>query len=93
MTDLIIGAAAMTAGLGGMIWLGWVHKKLPEWNARDAKLIRMSTLELHGELTRCAGAIMTCARKGDKRGMRHAHRAMRPVMRVLAKRKTVHVAA
>lgn len=93
MSDLIIGAAAMTAGLGGMIWLGWVHKKLPEWNKRNAQLIRMSTLELQAELTRCAGAIMTCARKGDRRGMRHAHRAMRPVMRVLKKRKTVHVAA
>lgn len=93
MTDLIVGAAAVTAGLGGMIWLGWVHKKLPEWNERDAQLMRMSRIELQGELTRCAGAIMACADGGDKRGMRHAHRAMRPIMRALKKRKTVHVAA
>lgn len=93
MHDLIIGAASVAAGLSGMIAAGYVHRKLPEWNKRDAQLARMGRLELQAECTRCAGAIMTCADSGDRRGMRHAHRAMRPVMRALAKRKTVHVAA
>ena len=87
MKELFIDAAIMVAGTGGIISLGWVHKKMPEWHARHMRLIRMSKLELQAELTRCVGAIVTCARKGDRRGMRHAYRAMRPVMRVLEDRR------
>lgn len=43
----------------------------------------MSAVQLHAELTRCTGAIMQCARTGDRRGMRYAHRAMKPIMRAL----------
>lgn len=41
-------------------------------------------IQLHAELTRRTGEIMACARRGDFKGMRRAHRAMKPVMKALA---------
>lgn len=88
--DLVISAAAFVVGGGGLIAMGWVHKKMPEWDRRRYDLQRMTAVELHGELTRCVGAIAVCARQGDKRGMRHAWLAMLPVIRALKKRKPAH---
>lgn len=82
MHDLIIGCAAIAGGIGGLIAIRTKSRR----RRRQAQLIRMSATELHAELTRCTGAIMACACKGDKRGMRHAHRAMKPVMREMRRR-------
>lgn len=78
-----MGIGLIGVGLSGMIALEYVRRKLPEWQARRRRIDRMSATQLHAELTRCAGAIMQCARVGDRGGMRHAHRAMKPVMRAL----------
>lgn len=88
MHDLIIGCAAIAGGIGGLIAIRTKSRR----RRRQAQMIRMSVTELHAELTRCTGAIMACACKGDKRGMRHAHRAMKPVMQVLKKRRAVYAA-
>lgn len=88
MHDLIIGCAAIAGGMAGLIAIRLEGRR----HRRQARLIRMSTTELHAELTRCTGAIMACARRGDKRGMRYAHRAMKPVMKVLKKRRAVYAA-
>lgn len=84
MGDLIMGAGAIGTGLGGLIaaWYAW--RRMPAYNARVRELNRMSAAQLHTELTRCTGAIMACGRSGDIRGMRHAHRAMKPIMHALA---------
>lgn len=87
MGDLIIGIGAFCIGAGGLIGAAYAHRKLPAYNARRRQLSRMRTMELHAELTRCTGAIMTCCRKGDRKGARHAHRAMKPVMRALMAKK------
>lgn len=84
--DLVIGIAATAAGIGGLVAVGLIAPHLPEWLERKRALNAMSETELHAELTRCAGAAMVCARYGDKKGMRHAYRAMRPVLRELAKK-------
>lgn len=85
--DIIITSAAFAVGAVGLIAMRNIWNALPEYNRRRRELERMTTVQLHAELTRCVGTIMTCARKGDKRGMRHAHRAMRPVMRTLRRAK------
>lgn len=90
MKDLIVTSAAFLVGTGGLISMGWVYKKLPEWNRRRYDLERMTDVQLHCELTRCVGAIATCARKGDKRGMHHAWWAILRVIRVWKKRKPAH---
>lgn len=84
--DLISCALALVIGAGGLIAVRRYDKKLPEYNRRRRQLEGMNRVELHAELTRCVGAIVTCARKRDAKGMRNAYRAMRPVMRVLKKR-------
>ena len=86
MGDLIMGIGLIGVGLSGMIAMEYVRRKLPEWNARADRLRRRSAVQLQAEITRCAGAIFTCAHFGDKRGMRHAYRAMRPVMREMRRR-------
>jgi hypothetical protein len=86
MKDLIIGIASLVIGTSGLIALKCIRRKLPEWEARRAQLKRLTKVELHSEITRCAGAIFVCANKGDRKGMMHAWRAMRPIMRELAKR-------
>lgn len=83
MNDLIIGCGAIAAGIGGIIATAIISHRLPAINARRRELDGMTELELCAELTRCTGAIMVC----DRRGMRHAHRAMRPVMRALRRKK------
>lgn len=90
MKDLIISSAAFMVGTGGLISMGWVYKKLPDWNKRRYELERMTDVQLQAELTRSVGAIATCARKGNKRGMRYAWFAMLPVIRVWKKRKPAH---
>lgn len=87
MGDLIMGVGLIGVGLSGMIAMEYARRKLPEWNARSERLRRRSIMQLHAEMTRCCGAIFECARIGDKHGMRHAYRAMRPVMRELARRE------
>lgn len=86
MGDLIIGIGLIGVGLSGMIALECVRRKLPEWNARADRLRRRSVVQLQAEMTRCCGAIFTCAHFRDKRGMRHAYRAMRPIMREMRRR-------
>lgn len=86
MGDLIMGIGLISVGLSGMIAAGYAYHKLPEWNARSNRLRRRSTVQLQAEMTRCCGAIFTCVHIGDKRGMRHAYRAMRPVMREMRRR-------
>lgn len=85
--DLVIGTAAVVSGIGGLVAVGLVSPHLPEWLERRRALGAMSATELHAELTRCAGAAMVCARKGNRRGVWHAHRAMRPVLRRMARRR------
>ena len=69
----------MGASVAALIAIAAYHRGA----GRRAELRGMNRTELHAELTRCTGAIMACARKGDRRGMRHAYQAMRPVMREL----------
>ena len=83
MGDLIIGIGAIGAGAGGLIGATYAHRKLSAYNARMRQLRRMNMLELQAELTRCAGAIMNCCDRGDSKGARHAHRAMKPIMRAM----------
>lgn len=83
MGDLIMGIGLIGVGLSGMIAMEYVRRKLPIWQARKRRFDRMSAVQLHAEITRCTGAIMQCARTGDRRGMRYAHRAMKPIMRAL----------
>lgn len=100
MGDLILGIGMIATGAAGMIAAGVAYHKMPEWNARMDRLRKRSDVQLHAELTRCVGAIAECARRGDRKGLRHARRAMKPIMRVMsersrmhAKRKTARVAA
>ena len=60
-----------------------IYSKASELRVKRAELNRMSATKLHAELTRCAGAIMECARIKDEYGVRHAYRAMRPIIRAL----------
>lgn len=92
MNDLIVGCASIALGCAGLTGLGWIRRKLPARNARMDVLRGMSVLDLHAELTRCLSAIMLCARKNDRRGMRHAYRAMRPVMKLLRQKETARAA-
>lgn len=85
--DLVIGIAATAAGIGGLATVGLVLPNLTEQLERKRELAAMSEAALHAELTKCAGAAMVCARYGDKKGMRHAYRAMRPVLRMLVKKR------
>lgn len=84
--DLVIGIAATAAGIGGLAAVGLIAPHLPEWLEWRRELAAMSETALHAELTKCAGAAMVCARYGDRKGMRHAYRAMRPVLRMLARK-------
>lgn len=86
MGDLIMGIGLIGVGLSGMIALEYARRKLPEWNTRSEQLRRRTDLQLKAEMTRCCSAIFTCAHIGDKRGMRHAFRAMRPIMREMRRR-------
>lgn len=79
MGDLIMGVGMMGAGIAGLIGMA-VYRR---GEGRRGELRGMNRTELHAELTRCTGAIMTCARKGNRRGMRHAYQAMKPVMRAM----------
>lgn len=79
MTDLILGCGAIAIGAAGMIW--GILKMRSLRDPRRNALAQMSNAELNAEITRCAGAIMTCGRRGDRKGVRHAYRAMRPIMR------------
>lgn len=87
MRDLIMGIGAIGAGAAGLAGCIIALRKLPGYNARMRRLSRMSATELHAELTRCTGAIMTCSRRGDRKGARHAHRAMKSIMRALMAKK------
>lgn len=89
MHDLILACAAIAGGVCGLISIRIKGRR----QQQQARLLRMSTVELHTELIRFVGAIAVCARKGDKRGMWHAYRTMKSVIRVLAKRKAVHAAS
>lgn len=100
MKDLILGIGMICVGASGMIAAGVVYRKMPEWNARMNRLRKRTDVQLHAELTRCVGTIAECVRRGDRKGMRNAQRAMRPAMRVLkercrahGKKKAAHVAA
>ena len=78
MADLLIGVGSIGAGITGLVWLRHlIRTAFPEVNAIREELARMTTLELHAELTRCAGAIMVCGRKGDHDGVAHARRRIR----------------
>ena len=83
MGDLIMGIGLIGLGVTGLISMPYLSRKLPELIEKRHRLNRMSAFELHTELTRCAGAIMECARVGDKEGMRHAYKAMKPIMKAL----------
>ena len=89
MTDLIIGCGAMAAGIGGIVATAVAYRRLPARNARRKQLGRMTRTELCAELTRCVGAIAACSRKGDRKGARHAHRAMKPVIRAMMRKKEI----
>lgn len=99
MGDLIVGIGMIGIGVSGMIAAEVVYHRLPAYAARMNRLRKYSDLQLHAELTRCVGALAECARRGDRKGMRHACKAMKPVLRVLrercriAKRKAAHVGA
>lgn len=100
MKDLILGIGMICVGASGMIAAGVAYHKMPEWNARMDRLRKRSDVQLHAALTRCVGNIADAARRGDRKGIRSAQRAMRPIVRVLkersrkaAKKKTAHVAA
>lgn len=83
MVDLIMGIGAIGAGVSGLIAARYAWRKLPAYNTRMRQLNRMSATQLHAELTRCTSAIMVCCDHGDSKGARHAHRAMKPIMRAL----------
>ena len=80
MGDLIVGIGCIGIGLAGLIGVHIMRAKdCHAVNPADDSVITA----LRAELTRCAGAMMHCARRGDRRGARHAHRAMKPILREL----------
>lgn len=72
-------------GLGVSLIVGSV--KLGHYYDEVNRLERMDTVRLHVELTRCVGAIMVCAGKGDAKSCRHARRHLRRTNRVLMKKE------
>lgn len=80
--DLVIGIAALAVGIGGLA----IAPRIPEWERRRRELNAMNETQLHAELTKCAGAAMVCARKGNRRGVWHAYRRMKPALRAMARK-------
>lgn len=71
--DLAISFLLIIAGLAGLISTRFMAKRFDEFNA----ICRMTPHRLHIELTRCVGAIIVCAEKGDRRAVRYARRRIR----------------
>lgn len=79
MADLFIGIGCI--GLGVAVLIGVHFARVRTYSAAAADDSAITALR--AELTRCTGAMMHCAQRGDRRGARHAHRAMMPVQREL----------